>query len=300
MQEFTGRVAVITGGAQGMGLAYANKAADEGMKVVIGDIDPEALAIAEAGIKAKGGQVVAQRLDVANPLAVQAFADKAFATFGNVHVLCNNAGVGGPGGRPTWELSLGDWEWVVGVNMWGVIHCVRAFLPRMLANGDEGHIVNTASQAAVNYGGGVYGVTKFAVMAFSESLYFELAAAEAKVGVSVLCPGWVATNIADSDRHRPSDYGLPLGGLAPADGTAEMREWGRFMLASGYPPEYIADVVFQGIKDRQFYLLPAQEYMHEGMKARHRSLETQTNPDVTARLAARERMRAEATGNASS
>jgi NAD(P)-dependent dehydrogenase (short-subunit alcohol dehydrogenase family) len=286
MQEFEDKVAVVTGGAHGMGLAYANRAADEGMKVVICDIDAEPLAMAEAQIKEKGAPVLAQRLDIANPDSVEKFADETFNVFGNVHLLFNNAGVGGPGGRPSWELSLGDWQWVVGVNLWGVIHCVRSFLPRMIEKGDEGHIVNTASQAAVNYGGGIYGVTKFGVMAFSESLYFELAIQESKVGVSVLCPGWVATDIADSNRHRPAEYGEPLGGKQPREGTDQMQAWTRQALATGYPTEYIADIVFQGIKDRQFYLLPAQEGMYEGMVRRHRSLESQTNPDVSLRLAA--------------
>jgi NAD(P)-dependent dehydrogenase (short-subunit alcohol dehydrogenase family) len=290
MQEFKGRVAVVTGAASGMGLAFATRFAEEGMNVVLADIDAEPLAMAEAELRNKGVAVMAQRLDVARPEQVDALADEVFARFGNVHVLCNNAGVGGPRGRPLWDLSLGDWQWAMGVNLWGVINGIRAFLPRMVANDEEGHVVNTASQAAVNFGGGVYGVTKFGVMAISEALYFELGAMNSKIGVSVLCPGWVATNIADSDRHRPPEYGEPLDGRPPLEAGEEMRELGRKMLASGYPPSYIADVVVQAIRDRKFYLLPAQEYMHEGMAARHRCLETENNPEIVnplARMAAR-------------
>ncbi|OAI38864.1 hypothetical protein AYO38_08700, partial [bacterium SCGC AG-212-C10] len=258
MQDFKDKVAVVTGGASGMGLAFANKFADEGMKVVLADIEAEPLAMAEAGIKAKGATVMAHRLDVSKPESVQALADRVFGEFGNVHILCNNAGVGGGAPKPTWDLSLADWEWVVGVNLWGVVHGIRSFMPRMVANGEEGHIVNTASMAGMGNGRGVYGITKHAVVALSESLYSELAQQESKLGVSVLCPGWVNTNILDAERNRPAEYGPAHNREDVPPQVAQMREMVREFVRNGFAPEEVAQMVFDAIRENKFYIFPVQ------------------------------------------
>ncbi|MGH1492344.1 MAG: SDR family NAD(P)-dependent oxidoreductase, partial [Acidimicrobiales bacterium] len=208
MQDFEGKVAVITGGASGLGLAMARRFGAAGMKVVIGDIETGALADAEASLQADGVEVIGHRTDVAQSGDLEALADAAYERFGAVHILANNAGVGGSPGA-MWELSEADWRWVIDVDLWSVIHGVRAFVPRMISSGEEGHIINTASVAGLISGavGGPYTVAKFGVVALSEQLYFELGRAEHPIGVSVLCPGFVNTRIYDSGRNRQESYG---------------------------------------------------------------------------------------------
>ncbi len=196
MENFEGGTAVITGGASGMGLAFAHRFADAGMNIVLGDIEAEPLAMAEASIAAKGVKVMPVRSDVAKAEEIEALAEKSYQRFGKVNVLCNNAGIGGSPGN-TWELSQKDWEWVIDVDLWSVINGVRSFVPRMIAGGEPAHVVNTASVAGLVSGavGGPYTVAKFGVVALSEQLYFELGRAGHNIGVSVLCPGFVNTNI---------------------------------------------------------------------------------------------------------
>jgi NAD(P)-dependent dehydrogenase (short-subunit alcohol dehydrogenase family) len=228
MKELAGRVAVVTGAASGMGLAFAQRFADEGMSVVLADIESEPLAMAEASIRAKGAKALAVRTNVLEGGEIERLADAAFATFGNVHVLCNNAGVAGGAPAPVWEAPLRDWDWVMGVNFYGVLRGIQAFLPRMLAKGEEGHIVNTASVAGLLTGANPYSVAKQGVVCLTEGLYRDLRAAGAKVSASVLCPGWVNTQIGEAERNRPPEYGaaqdperLPDAARAPArDGEA--------------------------------------------------------------------------------
>ncbi|OAI38865.1 hypothetical protein AYO38_08705 [bacterium SCGC AG-212-C10] len=280
MKEFKDRVAVVTGGASGMGLAFAHRFADEGMKVVIADIEPEPLAMAEAGLKVKGATVMAHRLDVSDAAAVTALADSVFAAFGNVHVVCNNAGVAGPFG-PMWESPLGDWHWVLGVNLMGVVHGIQAFVPRMLANGDEGHIVNTASMAGLTVGGvgAPYNATKFGVVALSEHLYKDLALRGAKVSCSVLCPGLVATNILESDRNRPQELSdTAVRGDDPLGKQAEA--WLKAALVGGFPPEYIAGRVFEAIRDDRFYIIETQGELKDSIGRRMEDILEGRNPAV--------------------
>jgi len=205
MKDFAGKVAVITGAGSGFGRAFAWRAHALGMKLVLADIERAALNTVVAELGAAGASVIGELADVAHGEAVQRLADRAFAELGGVHLLFNNAGVGS--GGLVWENSDRDWQWVLGVNLWGVIHGLRHFVPRMIAAGEPGHIVNTASVAglvcAPNMG--VYNVSKHAVVALTETLLHDLRLAGAPIGVSLLCPAYVPTGIAQSHRNRPSD-----------------------------------------------------------------------------------------------
>jgi len=202
MQDFQGRVAVVTGGASGIGRALADRFAAEGMKVVIGDVEKDALDAAVQELEAGGAEVIGLPTDVTDAAQVQALADAAVERFGAIHIACNNAGVGG--GGITWDMPLETWEWVLGVNLWGVIHGVKSFVP-VLMQQESAHLVNTGSVAGLVAAPfmGPYNASKHAVVAISETLHHELAMSAPQVKVSVLCPGWVNTRIHESARNRP-------------------------------------------------------------------------------------------------
>lgn len=288
MKEFKDKVAVVTGAASGIGRGMANRFAAEGMKVALADIEEEALAETEAELRSKGARVLALRTDVSKAADVEALARKTVDAFGAVHVLCNNAGVAVPG--LSWELTVADWEWVFGVNLWGVIHGIRVFVPIMLAQDEEGHIVNTASTAGLlsHPGIPVYSVTKHGVVTLSEILHQELSLSGAKVKASVLCPMYVNTRIADCDRNRPSELqndspaatGGPEGGgsVQPirqllAGGEQAMRQ----LLATGLSPDEIADQVFNAIKDEKFYIL-SDPRIRDGVRSRMEGILEERNP----------------------
>ena len=254
MKDFRDRVAVVTGAASGIGLALAERFAAEGMKVVMADVEADALARAAEPIKEKA-PVLATRVDVSKPDDVERLAAETYATFGAAHVVCNNAGVAVIGA--VHEHSLADWEWVLGVNLWGVIHGVRAFVPRMLAGGQHGHIVNTASIAGLTNSPfmSVYNVTKHGVVALSESMYKEFQATGAPIGVSVVCPGLINTNIMSSSRNRPARWADPG---APGEAARAFSAALATGLTGGYPPSEVAEQVLQGIRDDRFYIVPAQ------------------------------------------
>jgi NAD(P)-dependent dehydrogenase (short-subunit alcohol dehydrogenase family) len=284
MKDFAGKVAVVTGAASGMGLAFATRFAQEGMKVVLADIEAEPLAMAEAAIKAKGGTALAIRTDLLHEKDIKRLADTAFATYGNVHILCNNAGVaGGTAADGVWNIPMEDWNWILGVNFSGVLHGIRHFVPRMLANGEEGHIVNTASVAGLTTGatGGPYAISKHGVVALSEILYKDLKVRNAKLSASVLCPGWVNTNIIDSVRNRPEEL-TPTG--APALQTTpqmEMRrEAVRAFIKNGIQPEDVAGRVFDAIKSDTFYIIPAQPNIEQAVETRLDDIRLRRNPTI--------------------
>jgi NAD(P)-dependent dehydrogenase (short-subunit alcohol dehydrogenase family) len=256
MKEFNGKVAVITGAASGIGRALAERGVQEGMKVVLADVEVEALAKTEASLKASGATVLAVQTDVSKARDVAALAQKTLEAFGAVHLLCNNAGVGTE--AAIWESTLEEWEWVMGVNLWGVIHGVRAFVPLMLAQDTECHIVNTASMAGLIPGPGLgaYKVTKHAVVSLSETLHHELAERGARIKVSVLCPGFVNTRIMESARNRPGHFST----TESLDPVSSARwEAIRQLVPAGIPPEQVADAVFAAIRDDQFYILTHPE-----------------------------------------
>jgi NAD(P)-dependent dehydrogenase (short-subunit alcohol dehydrogenase family) len=256
MTEFKRKVAVITGAASGIGRALAERCVQEGMNVVLADMEVETLTRTEESLKAAGATVLAVRTDVSQARDVEALAEATLDAFGTVHLLCNNAGVATE--APIWESSLAAWEWVIGVNLWGVIHGVRVFVPIMLAQDTECHIVNTASMAGLisGPGVGVYKVTKHGVVALSETLYHDLAERGAKIHVSVLCPGIVNTRIMESARNYPGHL-LTAGPLDPASGARW--ETLRQLVPAGMPPGQVADVVFLALRKDQFYIFTHPE-----------------------------------------
>jgi NAD(P)-dependent dehydrogenase (short-subunit alcohol dehydrogenase family) len=260
MQEFKDRVAVVTGGASGIGLAMARRFAGEGMKVVLADIEEEPLARAEAALKQEGATTLAVRANVMEAGEVERLAEAAYSAFGAVHVVCNNAGVCAmSAGAAIWEVPLDDWRWVLGVNVMGVVHGIHAFVPRMLAAGEEGHIVNTASGAGLFTPAlGAYTPSKHAVVAVTEQLYKDLRARQARVSASVLCPGLVNTKILETERNRPATFGERV---ELADLPAERRVWMQaFMqgVAGGRDPDEMARMVCDAIRDDQFYIVPEE------------------------------------------
>ena len=285
MQDFKDKVAVVTGAASGMGLAFAHKFAQEGMSVVLADIEAEALSMAEAAVKAHGGRVVALRTNVMVQDDIERLADAAFSTFGNVHILVNNAGVAATAAtlrsRP-WESPLSDWEWTWGVNFMGVLYGIRAFIPRMLENGEEGHIVNTASMAGLLTGANPYNISKHSVVCLTEGIYKEFKGMGAKLSASVLCPGLIKTAILEAERNRPPEFG-PATNLT--EQRPEVQQFSAFFKAAldqGIEPHEVARMVFEAIRDDRFYIFPAQPNVLESVKTRMTDIIEQRNPTLGA------------------
>ena len=267
MKEFSGKVAVITGAASGIGRGLADRCVEQSMKVVLADLDEEGLAQAESELQAKGATTLTVPTDVSKAEDVETLAQKTLDAFGGVHLLFNNAGVGS--GGSVWEIPLAEWQWVMGVNLWGVIHGVRTFVPLMLDQESECHVVNTASMAGLlaDRGFGVYCVSKHGVVALSEILHHELAHAEAKVKVSVLCPGYVKTGIfANISKLRPAEsqtdsHAQPMSAEEEESRWHEIAESRKVL-----PVEAIAEAVFDAICDERFYV-----FTHPELKPRIQS-----------------------------
>lgn len=258
MENFKGKVAVITGGASGFGLEFARNSAARGMKLVLADVQDAALGAACAELEATGAEVLAMRCDVRHGASVQALADATMARFGAVHLLFNNAGVGA--GGLIWENTQADWEWVLGVNLWGTVHGVRIFTPLMLscAKHDpayQGHIVNTASMAGLLNAPtmGIYNVSKHAVVSLSESLYQDLKLIDAPIGASVLCPYFVPTGISQSHRNRPEDLRNPEVSVTASQRAAQ--EMSAKAVSSGkVSAADVGRMTFDAITENRFYI----------------------------------------------
>jgi NAD(P)-dependent dehydrogenase (short-subunit alcohol dehydrogenase family) len=275
MEQLAGKTAVITGAASGMGRAFAERFADAGMNIVLADVEVPRLDEATAGVQARGVAALAVPTDVSDADAVDRLRDAALARFGRVNLVCNNAGVAGSMTGPGVELN--DWRWVLGVNLWGVVHGHRSFLPHLLEHGD-GHIVNTASMAGHYPGNSPYAASKWAVVSITEGLYQQLAGEGSSVGVSCLCPGWVTTNIASSDRNRP-EWAAPLP-LAeqPEDERATMiRQFVLDQLSSGMAPARVADLVHDAVVADRFWIFTDMA-MVAALEPRYRAILDAENP----------------------
>ena len=256
MLDLTSKVAVITGGASGIGLAMAETFGRAGMRLVIADISQNSIDVALPGLVAKGIEVVGVRTDVARYDEMEALADVTLRAYGKAHVIVNNAGVSITG--PTWQMSLDDWRWVYDVNVWGVIHGIKAFMPILVRQDEPGHVINTASLASF-YGTGEhapYCSSKAACLSISQALYSELTATKSKIGVSVVCPGMVATDIHRSWRNRPAgDQPWSDREWADSDHIARSRDF----QASGTDPAHIAQATLDAVREDRFYVFYGAE-----------------------------------------
>ncbi len=274
MQHLDGKVAVVTGAASGIGLAMAQRFAREGMKLTLVDIEAGALEEAAAELASGGADVFAQRVDVSDADSMDGLAQAVLDRFGAVHLVCNNAGVAT--GGPIWDLTTADWEFAMRPNLWGVIHGVRVFTKHLIAQ-DEGHIVNTASLAGLVSlpGIGPYNVTKHAVVTLSETLHGELAALGSKVGVSVLCPGFVSTRLWESDRNWPED--LPRRDPQPAEQQEQTRAVLKALIEGGISTEPVVERVVDAIVNQRFYIL-THEGSEDAVEQRMRRIVRGENP----------------------
>jgi len=285
VKEFIDKVAVITGAASGIGRAMAERCIQEGGKVVLADVEDEALARTEQELKAKGATVFAVRTDVSKAEDVEALAEKTLNAFGAVHLLFNNAGVGA--GSTAWETTQNDWAWTLNVNLWGVLHGIRTFLPIMLAQEGESYIINTSSIAGLlpYHAGAPYQVSKHAVVALSEKLFYDLGENESKIKVSVLCPGWVQTRILESGRNRPPELQDNLVEKTNSPSMEATMQAFQQAVENGMPPGNVADHVFNAIQENRFYILTHPEFMPM-VKARLEAITTGMNPPPLAELMA--------------
>jgi NAD(P)-dependent dehydrogenase (short-subunit alcohol dehydrogenase family) len=256
MKDFKDKVAVITGAASGIGRGIANRAFKEGMKVVLADIEAEALSQAEKELKSLGANVLAVLVDVSKAENVEKLAKETLDNFGEIHLLCNNAGIGPYG--VTWECSLSDWKWIMDVNLWGVIHGIRTFIPIMLKQDTECHIVNTASLSGLmanEIGQGMYIVTKYGVVGLTEIISKELSLLKSKIKVHALCPGMVKTRIIDCERNRPAELCNDMTEQRDHPELGQIWEAMYGLAEAGESPNKVGDIVFEAIKNNIFYIL---------------------------------------------
>jgi NAD(P)-dependent dehydrogenase (short-subunit alcohol dehydrogenase family) len=249
MTMFQGKTAVVTGAASGIGLALAHRLAREGANIVLADVEPAPLEAATRSVRERGVEAIGVRTDVSDSEQVEALASTALSTFGKVHVLVNNAGVGCRG--RAWELSEDDWRWVVDVCFWGVVHGIRSFVPGMIAHGENAYVVNTSSMMGLGTApmGGPYQAAKHAVTAVSEGLQFDLREVAPQIKVTLLCPGYADTAIGSAARNRQARFGGPVAPAATSAPKAQPRT------AVRVPPEVIADLAIDAVREGRFYAL---------------------------------------------
>jgi NAD(P)-dependent dehydrogenase (short-subunit alcohol dehydrogenase family) len=279
MRELSGKVAVVTGAASGIGLALCRRLGADGMRMMMADVEEPALAAAAADLAAEGIEAATSATDVSDPDAVDALARATLDRFGAVHLVCNNAGVAG--GALAWEIPVPSWNWIVGVNLLGVANGIRSFVPHLIAQG-EGHVVNTASVAGLiaSPGLGAYCATKHAVVGLSESLRHDLAVVGSPVGVSVLCPGFVRTRIAEADRNWPARLGPPP--EVPDQAAAEqMRQAVADAIESGLDPAVIAEAVRDAVVAGRFWILTHPEF-NDAVAGRYRDAVAGRDPGSSA------------------
>lgn len=264
MRDFSNTTAVVTGAASGMGYAFAERFAAEGMNVVLADIETEALNAAVLKLEQQERHVIGVEVNTMDRGMLESVRDQAIDQYGKIHVLCNNAGVSsrqdgglgaGDGAVPVWEVTDATWDWVMGVNFYGVLYGLQVFVPHMIEHGETGHIVNTASVAGLIPGASAYSVSKHGVLTLTEGLWHHLRAANSNVSASVLCPGFVNTQIVNAERNKPSEFGDKI------ESTPEQAAAAQVMLGGGMDPSDVADLVWQSMVDDQLYILP-----HDGWR----------------------------------
>jgi NAD(P)-dependent dehydrogenase (short-subunit alcohol dehydrogenase family) len=282
MRDLSGKTAVVTGGASGIGKALVERFVREGMRVVIADVEAGALDATVDGLRRSGAEVTGCVTDVARYESVQALAQRAVDAYGPVHILCNNAGVGAQEDVPLWELPLSDWRWTFDVNVWGVIHGIKAFVPGMLAHGEEGHVINTSSG-----NGGlillpftpIYSTSKSAVSALTEVLHFQLSQMGAKIRAAVLYPGpnVVATNIFTASRNRSVEYTREFPQATPPITLQGLRDMLGGKLEVTQPAE-VAEYAIEGIRNDAFFLLAPNARTDEGIRQRADAIVRRRDP----------------------
>jgi NAD(P)-dependent dehydrogenase (short-subunit alcohol dehydrogenase family) len=275
MERFEGKVAVITGAASGFGRAFAQKGAQLGMKLVLADIDGDALSDVVESLASSGADVIGLPTDVSNGADVEALAHRTLEAFGKVHLLFNNAGVGASGF--IWEMSANDWSWVLGVNVMGVAHGVRVFTPIMLEQNEPAHIVNTASVAGLISppSMAIYNASKHAVVALTETLYHDLRRVGASVGCSLLCPAFVPTGIAEAERARPAHWRNE--GAPSASQLLAARELRRAVRSGRLSAAQIADATYDAVRENRFYVVTHPAIM-ASVRMRHEDIEQMRAP----------------------
>ena len=277
MEELSGRVAVVTGAASGMGRAVAVRAAREEMRVVVADVDERGLTETTAMVESEGAEVMGVVTDVGSEASVAQLAERAIERFGAVHLVHNNAGV--LTGGYCWEKTVDDWRWVLDVNLWGVIHGVRTFVPLLLEQGEGGHVVNTASIGGLSAGAllAPYTVSKFGVVCLTESLRNELEMIGSDIGVSCLCPGEVATGIFRSERNRGEAYADTSGAKSADPSAAGFHDRIAASIDEGMDPARIGELVIEAVKENRFWVFPHKDFKPR-VEARTRSILDETNP----------------------
>lgn len=272
MKEFKGKTAVITGAASGIGYALAEKFANEGMNIVLADIEQDALDIAVKKVSNIGVESFGINIDVMHKDSVDYLFNESVKAFSKVHILCNNAGVASTVvADGIWELDEKDWDWVLGVNFYGTLYGIQSFVPHMINHKEEGHVLNTISLAGILPGEAIYGVSKHAALALSESLWQGLRNIKSNIGASVLCPGFVNTNIIESNRNRPDH-------LSSSNKTNFiLKKLASSVLKRGKEPNEIADTTFDAIKQNHFYILPHTSY-DDMIKERFSRILARTEP----------------------
>lgn len=280
MKTFKDKTAVITGAASGIGYGIAEKCVDEGMNVVLADIEEGALTTAAKTLLDKGGNVIAQVTDVTKPEDLNTLQERTRKAFGDTHLLVNNAGVSG--GARTWLTTLEMFKWVMDVNLYGVFHGIKSFVPGMIKHGGEGYVINTASVAGFMpvHPSMPYQVSKHAVVALTESLHYSFLVDKLNLKTAVLCPSWVDTKIGESHRNLPSDVRAAEPVFEPTAKDIERREAGRKVISSGSSPAEIAEIVFDGMRTQQLYILPHAE-MNDIIQYRMDHILSDTPPDTT-------------------
>ena len=274
MKEFKGKTAVVTGAASGIGYALAKRFAQEKMNVVLADIEQDALDAAVTKISNLGVETVGIAVDVMDKNSVQSLTKQSIDAFGNIHILCNNAGVAPPAiDEAIWDHDMSDWDWVMGVNFYGVLYGIQSFLPHMIEHQEEGHVLNTVSMAGILGLEGSYGVSKFAALSLSEGLFQSLKKINSKIGASVLCPGFVATNIIDSQRNRPDHL------ASDQKSNFLLKQLASSVLKRGKKPDEIATRAIEAIQANNFYILPHPVY-DERVKDRYERILARTEPEI--------------------